>query len=433
MLEKRLVSERIGKIRPESIEDYIESGGYKTLEKAFDKTRIEILEEIEASRLRGRGGAGFPVAVKMMGMAKESRTPKYVVCNADEGEPGNFKDRYLMENDPHHILEGMIIAAYATMASQGYIYIRGEYNQSIKTLRQAVKAAREKGYLGKDILGSGFDFDIEIRSGAGSYVCGEEFSLLESIEGKPGHTRVKPPFPTEKGLFGHPTLINNVETFSTLPLIMEMGGKKYAGIGTESSTGTKLISLSGNVKNKGVFEVPYGLPLRTIIKELGGGVPAGRKLKMVQLGGACGPIIPEYMLDMIMDFERFEEFDSKVGAGAIIVIDDRYDIFEILKRTSEFFSHESCGKCTPCREGNTHLKNLVNKFQRYEATERDLHLIENLARVMHQTSLCGLGQTAPTAVISTLHYFRSEYLDRIEKSYAKEAHDGQYQDQQPDA
>ncbi|MGM0435977.1 MAG: complex I 51 kDa subunit family protein [Bacillota bacterium] len=430
MLEKRLVTERIGKIRPESITDYVDSGGYEALKKALNKTRIEVLEEIEDSRLRGRGGAGFPVAVKMMAMAKESQTPKYIVCNADEGEPGNFKDRYLMENDPHHILEGMLIAAYATMASKGYIYIRGEYFKSLKMMRQAISEAEKKGFAGKSIFGKDFDFTFEIRSGAGSYVCGEEFSLLESIEGKPGHTRVKPPFPTEQGLFGNPTLINNVETFSTLPVIMEIGGKAYAKLGTKSSTGTKLISLSGNVKNKGVYEVPYGLPIRTVIEAFGGGVPEGRKIKMVQLGGACGPIIPEYMLDMIIDFERFEEFESKVGAGAIIVIDDRFDIFEILKHTAEFFSHESCGKCTPCREGNTHLKNIIDKFHRYEAKEEDMNLLENLARVMHQTSLCGLGQTAPTAVISTLHYFRSAYIERIERSFLEEGHDAKYQSQQ---
>ncbi len=421
MLEKRLVTERIGKIRPDSIQDYIDSGGYQTLEKVLTMPRIDVLDEVEASKLRGRGGAGFPVSIKMMGMAKESNTPKYIVCNADEGEPGNFKDRVLMEENPHQIIEGMIIAAYATVATKGFIYVRGEYVKSMHILREAIKQAKEKGFLGENILDHEFSFDIEIRSGAGSYVCGEEFALLESIEGKPGRTRVKPPFPTEKGLFAHPTLINNVETFATLPVIADMGGDAYAEIGTDTSTGTKLISLSGNVNNKGVYEVPYGVPMRTIIEELGGGVPDGRKIKMVQLGGACGPIIPEYMLDMVIDFERFEEFESKVGAGAIIVIDDRHSVFDILKRTSEFFTHESCGKCTPCREGNMHLLKTVDKFYNHQATQKDLNMLETIGRVMHQTSLCGLGQTAPTAVISTLHYFRGEYLDRIEQSTIEEA------------
>lgn len=420
MLEKKLLTKHVGKIDPHSIEDYINVGGYGMLKKTIEMKRIDIHDEIEKSKLRGRGGAGFPVAVKLMAIAKESRKPKYVICNADEGEPGNFKDRYLMEKNPHQILEGMLIAAYATVSTKGYIYIRGEYDQSIKTMQKAIDDAYKKGYLGTNILNSRFDFDIEIRSGAGSYVCGEEFALLESIEGKAGRTRVKPPFPTSKGLFDQPTLINNVETFATFPVIIEIGGTAYAKIGTPTSTGTKLISLSGNVRKKGVYEVPFGISMRKIINELGGGVEKGRKIQMIQLGGACGPIIPEYMLDMVIDFERFEEFESKTGAGAIIVIDDRYDMFEILKRISEFFTHESCGKCTPCREGNLHMLKTLEKFVEKRGTEKDLSLLETQARVIHQTSLCGLGQTAPTAVISTLHYFRFDYLNRIEESMQEE-------------
>ncbi len=421
MREHKLITARIGKINPESIDDYLKHDGYTMLEKALSMRRIEIHDHFEASRLRGRGGAGFPVAVKLMALAKESRTPKYVVCNADEGEPGNFKDRYLMENNPHQIIEGMLIAAYATVATEGYIYIRGEYANAMRIMQKALDDARERGFLGKNILNKRFSFDIEIRSGAGSYVCGEEFALLESIEGKAGRTRVKPPFPTSVGLFGQPTLINNVETLATFPSIIDMGGKAYAEIGTETSTGTKLISLSGNIKHKGVFEVPFGMSMRDIIEKLGGGVPGGHKIKMIQLGGACGPIIPEYMLDMVIDFERFEEFESKTGAGAIIVIDDRFDVFDILRRISAFFEHESCGKCTPCREGNLHMLKTVEKFVNYNATDKDLNALESLARVMHQTSLCGLGQTAPTAVISTLHYFRFAYLNRIEESNIEEA------------
>lgn len=420
MLEKKLITKHVGNINPNSIEDYINVGGYDMMKKALDMSRIDIHDEIELSKLRGRGGAGFPIAIKLMALAKEMEQPKYIICNADEGEPGNFKDKYLMENLPHQIIEGMIIAAYATGATKGYIYIRGEYNDSIKKMKEAIGQAMSKGLLGENINKQRVNFDIEVRQGAGSYVCGEEFALLESIEGKAGRTRVKPPFPTSKGLFNKPTLINNVETFATLPTIIDIGGKDYASIGTDSSSGTKLISLSGNVINKGVYEVPFGIPMSKIIDELGGGVKRGRKIQMIQLGGACGPIIPKYMLDMVIDFERFEEFESKTGAGAIIVMDDKQDLFTILKRVCEFFVHESCGKCTPCREGNMHMLKTIEKFTNYSATDQDLINLENQARMMHQTSLCGLGQTAPTAVISTLHYFRFSYLKRIEDRNTEE-------------
>ena len=416
MLEKKVLTKRFGVVNPLSIKDYIENDGYKDLRKALQMDKILIIEEVEKSKLRGRGGAGFPVHIKMMGLAKETGDIKYIVNNADEGEPGNFKDRVLLENDPHQTIEGMIISAYATGASKGFIYIRGEYNRAISIVKWAVDQARDMGFLGENILDSGFDFDIEVRTGAGAYVVGEEFALLESIEGKSGRTRVKPPFPTEKGLFGKPTLINNVETFCNLPVIIEHGGKAFAKTGTKSSTGTKLISLSGNINNPGVYEVPFGVTLRDVIDQLGGGVPEARKLKMVQLGGACGPIIPEFMLDMKIDYDRFEEFESKTGAGAIIVMDDRHNLFEILLRIVEFFGHESCGKCTPCREGHVQLERLVKRFLHRESTPKDLLSLESLARVMHQTSLCGLGQSSPISLISTLGYFRDEYHDRIEFS-----------------
>lgn len=417
MIEKKLISKRCGNINPLSIDEYIAMDGYSNLKKALRMERTEIIEEVQKAYLRGRGGAGFPTAIKMMGLAKEVSKEKYIICNADEGEPGNFKDRYLLENDPHQIIEGMIIVAYATGGTKGFIYVRGEYQKSISLLKWTIDEARKKGYLGEKILGSKLNFDIEIRSGAGSYVCGEEFALIESIEGHPGRTRVKPPFPTQHGLYGKPTLINNVETFSTIPTIIEITGKAFAKIGTPSSTGTKLLSLSGNIKNKGVFEVPYGVTIRDVIYGLGGGVQDNRKIKMVQLGGACGPIIPEYMLDMMIDFERFEEFESKTGAGAIIVIDDRFDIFTILLKTIRFFQHESCGKCTPCREGHIQLGNLVEKFIERKATMQDIASLESLARVIHQASLCGLGQTSPTAIIASLRYFRDDYIDRVEHPY----------------
>ena len=414
MNELKLLSHRCQIINPLSIDDYLRSEGYEILKKVLGSDKEKQIAEIKTSYLRGRGGAGFPVHIKLSALAKEKSDVKYLICNADEGEPGNFKDRYLMENDPHSILEGMAIAAYITGANKGYIYIRGEYELAHETLDWAIKEARRLNLLGKNILGHGFDFDICLHKGAGSYVCGEEFALIESIEGKPGRTRVKPPFPTQNGVFGKPTLINNVETFATLPVILKLGGENYAKIGTKSSTGTKLISLSGNIKNKGVFEIPFGVTLRQVIDELGGGVVSDRKIKYVQLGGACGPIIPEYMLDLMIDFERFEEFDSKTGAGAIIVIDERFNLFDILINVVEFFEHESCGKCTPCREGHQQLKVILKRFREKQANVKDLVSLESLARVMHQTALCGLGQTSPTAIISSLKYFRDDYIDRMD-------------------
>lgn len=414
MKEMKVISKRFGKVNPMSLADFIKTDGYTALKKAVTMEKINVIEEVQVSKLRGRGGAGFPTHLKMMGLAKETNIPKYIICNADEGEPGNFKDRTLLENDPFQIIEGMTIVAYATGATLGYIYIRGEYQESLRIMKNAIEEARKNNFLGDKILGKSFDFDIQIRSGAGSYVCGEEFALIESIEGKPGRTRVKPPFPTSKGVFSQPTLINNVETFANIPVIINITGKEFAKVGTASSTGTKLICLSGNTKIKGVFEIPFGVPIRDVINDLGGGVKNDRKIKMVQLGGSCGPIIPEYMLDMIIDYERFEEFESKTGAGAIIVMDDRFDLFDILLKTVQFFEHESCGKCVPCREGHIQLEIILKKFINKEATTKDLDSLESLARVIHQTSLCGLGQTSPTSIISSLRYFRDEFFDRID-------------------
>ncbi len=412
MIQQKVVSKRFTKVDPLSINSFLQYDGYNGLIKALEMHPSKIIDEIEKSKIRGRGGAGFPTHIKVRALSN-AKSPKYIVCNADEGEPGNFKDRMIMENDPHSIIEGMVILAFATGAEKGYIYIRGEYQNAIKIIKKTIQAAENKGFLGKNILNKGFDFELEVRSGAGSYVVGEEFSLIESIEGKPGRTRVKPPFPTEKGIHDRPTLINNVETFTNFAHIVLWGGDKYAQTGTESSTGTKLISLSGNVKNKGLYEVPFGTSIRDVIFKLGGGVPNNRKIKMVQLGGASGPIIPEYMLDMSIDFDRFENFDSKTGTGAIIVIDDRFDLFDILLINMKFFVHQSCGKCAPCREGHTQVVNLVNKFKNYQAMEKDLLSLENLAKVIQQTSLCGLGQTSMTSIISSLRYFRDDYFARV--------------------
>lgn len=414
MIEKKVITARFGRVNPMSIDDYIENGGYESLKKALGMERINIIDEVKNSQLRGRGGAAFPTHIKLMAVAKQADATRYVVCNADEGEPGNFKDRHLIKNDPHQLIEGMVISAYAVRSNKGYIYIRGEYDTPYSVLQWTIEEARKKGFLGKNIQGSGFDFDIEIRRGAGSYICGEEFALLESIEGHPGRTRVKPPFPTESGLFGKPTLLSNVETFANIPHIVMMGGDTFAETGTESSRGTKLISLSGNVKNPGIYEVPFGVTFRAIVETLGGGPAQGREVKMVQLSGASGPIIPEYMLDLTIDLDRFETFNSKTGAGAIIVMDDRFDMFDILLRIARFFEHESCGKCTPCREGNLQIVNLLKKFANRQADDSDLANMESLARVMNQTSLCGLGQSATTAILSTLQYFRDDYVDLIE-------------------
>ena len=412
MKEMKVISKRFGVVNPHSIDSYLKLEGYDALKKAITLEPCQIIDEVEKSGLRGRGGAGFPAYIKMKGLVSECGV-KYIVCNADEGEPGNFKDRFLMEQDPHQIIEGMIIAAYATGACQGYLYIRGEYQNAIAIMKATISAAEKKGFLGTNILGKGFDFNIEIRSGAGSYVCGEEMSMLESIEGKAAKSRVKPPFPTHIGLFGRPTLINNVVTLANLTHIVLHGGEEFAKVGTESSTGTKLISLSGNVNNRGVFEVPFGATLREVIYDLGQGVKDGRKIKMLQLGGASGPIIPGDMLDLTIDFDKFDEF-GKTGSGAIIVIDDRFDLFDILLTDMEFFLHESCGKCTPCREGHIQVVNIIQKFKNNNAIQEDLDNLENLARVITDTSLCGLGQTSMTSILTTLKFFRNEYLAKVE-------------------
>lgn len=412
MIQRRELTKRFGLVNPLSLTDYLKNDGYKMLKKALNMSKDQIIEEITLSRITGRGGANFPTSIKMKSF-KNQTGEKYIICNADEGEPGNFKDRYMMENDPHQIIEGMVISAYATGASKGFIYIRGEYTKAIDIMKHTILEARRHNFLGEHIFDHDFDFDIEVRRGAGAYVCGEEFALIESIEGKPGRTRVKPPFPSEVGVFNKPTLINNVETFCNLPFIIDIGGKEYSEIGSNYASGTKLISLSGNVVNKGLYEVPFGRSIREVIDVLGGGVPKGKNIKMVQLGGACGAIIPPNLLDMDIDNERFEIFDSKMGAGAIIVIDDSHDLFDIILRNMEFFLHESCGKCTPCREGHVQIVNLIKKFVNYEATMKDYNSLASLASVIHETTLCGLGQTSPTSILSTMEFFKEDYMERI--------------------
>lgn len=408
-----VLTKKCGLINPESIDDYIKAGGYCALQKAIKMSSWEIVDEIKLSGLKGRGGAGFPTGLKMEAVSKSHVPQRYLVCNADEGEPGNFKDKYLMGNDPHQLIEGMIICAFAIGAEKGYIYIRGEYNKEIKIIKKAIKQAKDKGFLGSKILGTGFCFDIEVKSGAGSYICGEEFALLESIEGKAGRPRNKPPYPTVSGIYNKPTVINNVETFSNLPFIIGEGAGKFASIGTHASNGTRLVSLSGNIRNRGVYEVPFGITIRKIIYGLGGGVPGDRKIRMVQLGGASGPCIPDSMLDLKLDYKEFADKGIAMGSCAVIVIDERFEILEIINLIAGFFKHESCGKCTPCREGSRQILDILSKFLSGTATVRDLKLLESICSVMVQTSFCGLGQAAPTALMTTMKYFKEAYTSVI--------------------
>jgi len=412
-LSKKLLTSRFGKIKADSIDDYVSTGGYSVFKKALSMSGDDIISEIKTSGLKGRGGAGFPTGLKMDSVKQAEGTPKYIICNADEGEPGNFKDRLLMENDPHQIIEGMIISAFATGTNHGYIFIRGEYIKSIRTIEIALEQARVKGYLGDNILDTGFDFDIVVHTGGGSYVCGEEFALLVSIEGKSGRATYKPPFPTTCGLYNKPTQINNVETFCNIPHIMDMGGEEFSKIGTDSSKGTKLVCLSGNVVKPGLYEVPLGTTIRSIIDDLGGGVPNNREIKMVQLGGASGPVIPKSMLDLKLCVKEMNGNDLSFGSGAIIVMDERIRVLDILKRIIEFFRHESCGKCTPCREGLTQMLILLNRFIEGTATKQDLALLDVLIETMGQASICGLGQAAPTAIKKVLKYFPEEFEGRI--------------------
>ncbi len=409
----KILTGRCKNIDPGSIEDYIDNGGYEALRKALGMKPEELVEEVKKSGLRGRGGAGFPTGIKMESVLKTNEYPKYIVCNADEGEPGNFKDKYLLENDPHQLLEGIIIAAYAMGTGKGYIYIRGEYAESIKLITRAIEKAGAKGYIGKNIMGSGFDFELEIKSGAGAYICGEEFALIESIEGKPGRPKNKPPYPSLSGVYNKPTLINNVETISNLPFIINEGSGAFSSIGTQSSKGTRLVCLSGNVRKKGVYEVPFGISLWDIIYKLGEGVPEDRSIKLIQLGGASGPCITPGMLNMKIDYKEFEEEGIAMGSGAVIVVDERFDVLELMKRIMRFFRHESCGKCTPCREGIRQILRILYKIGAGSATENDLELLETLCNVMYETSFCGLGQAAPTAILTTLKYFREEYTRLI--------------------
>lgn len=403
--EMRVILKNIGIIDPTSIEEYIAYGGYEAVARALTQmTPEQVIAEIKASQLKGRGGAGFPTGLKWEFTARAEGKEKAVVCNADEGEPGNFKDRLIMEGDPHQIIEGMVIAGYAVGAHRGYIYIRGEYHQSVAHTERAIDVAREMGLLGTDIMGSGFDFDIEIFKGAGAYVCGEETALLESLEGKRGESRMKPPFPPTYGLMGAPTVINNVETLANVPHIIAKGAEWYASIGTEKSTGTKIFSPCGDVLYPGVYEVPFGVTLREVIYNLAGGIKSGKRLKGVLMGGPSGIMVGEGDLDRRLCAE-----DLNPGAGALIVLDEDKCIVDLMQNCAQFFYHESCGQCVPCREGTKRILETFNWWTAGAGSEDDIRLIEQLAGTMALTSKCGLGQFAAVAFKSSLPLFEDEY------------------------
>jgi NADH-quinone oxidoreductase subunit F/NAD(P)H dehydrogenase (quinone)/NADP-reducing hydrogenase subunit HndC len=403
-----------GLIDPEQIDDYIARDGYLGAAKALLEINAEdIIEELKTSGMRGRGGAGFPTGLKWQ-FARASRNEvKYVLCNADEGDPGAFMDRSILEADPHSVLEGMLIAAKAIESRKGYIYVRTEYPLAVRRLQIAIGQAKEYGLLGEDILGSGFGFDIEIYQGAGAFVCGEETALMRSIEGRRGMPRPRPPFPAHKGLWERPTILNNVETFSNVPQIVLKGGVWYAGIGTDASKGTKVFALSGDVNNIGLVEVPMGTPLRKIVYDIGGGIPKKKKFKAVQLGGPSGGCVPEQYLDTPVDFEAIVKVGAIMGSGGAIVMDEDTCMVDMARFFMEFVQDESCGKCTPCREGTRRLLQILEAICDGRGMPEDLEALEALSEVIRSASLCGLGQTGPNPVLSTLRYFRDEYEAHI--------------------
>lgn len=404
MEEMRVILKGAGEISPVSSKEYVAIGGYEGLKKALAAPK-EVVDIIKASGVRGRGGAGFPAGLKLSFTANTAAEQKYIVCNADEGEPGTIKDRVIMENVPHRLIEGMAIAAVAVGATIGYIYLRAEYPYVAKILEGAIADARENGYLGKNILGSGLDFDIILYVGAGAYVCGEETALLNSLEGKRGESRFKPPYPGVSGLWGKPTVVNNVETLANFPAILVNGAQWYKGIGSESCPGTKLFTLSGNIAKPGVYEFPVGVTIRSLFEEVGGGCPEGKKLYAIQTGGASGNIIPPTLLDTKMDIDCCSEAGATFGAGDLIFMDEDCNLIDVLETLMEFFEDESCGKCTPCREGNDQLLRLVKGFQNGTAKEGDLDLMLELGRFIMEGSLCGLGQASPCPIFSAARFF----------------------------
>ena len=408
-----------GYVDPERIESYIAAEGYQALHDVLrEMTPREVVDSVIKSGLRGRGGAGFPTGLKWGTVAKTDNPHKYVICNADEGDPGAFMDRSVLESDPHSVLEGMAIAAYAVGATQGFIYVRAEYPLAISRLQTAIKQARQLGLLGSSVFESPFNFNIDLRIGAGAFVCGEETALMASVEGKRGTPRPRPPFPAESGLWGSPTLINNVETFANVPAILRKGAEWFAGIGTEKSKGTKVFALAGQITNTGLIEVPMGTTLRQIVETMGGGAPDGGAIKAVQTGGPSGGCIPAEALDTPVDYDSLSKLGSIMGSGGMIVMDEATRMVDVARFFMEFCMDESCGKCVPCRAGTVQMHALLTKILDRKATDADLAKLEELCDMVRNTSLCGLGQTAPNPVLSTLRFFRHEYSELLNPTAA---------------
>ena len=414
--QKRVALRNCGRINPEQIGEYIAFDGYQALAKVVNEySRDDVLSTLETSGLRGRGGAGFPTFMKWSFAKASQSDQKYVICNADEGDPGAFMDRSVLEGDPHAVIEAMAIAGYTIGANQGYIYVRAEYPIAVNRLRIAIKQAREEGMLGKHILGSDFSFDLDLRLGAGAFVCGEETALLESIEGHRGEPRPRPPFPAVKGLFGKPTIVNNVETLANIPQIILKGPEWFASFGSEKSKGTKVFALGGKIQNTGLVEIPMGTTLREIVEDIGGGIPNGKKFKAAQTAGPSGGCIPQEHYDVPIDYENLKKIGSMMGSGGLIVMDEDNCMVDIAKFFLEFTVEESCGKCVPCRVGTKRLLELLDKITMGNGTLEDLDKMEELCHHIQENSLCGLGQTAPNPVLSTLRYFRDEYVAHVEE------------------
>ena len=414
--QHRIALRNCGIINPESIEEYIGTGGYEALGKVLtEMTPDDVIQTLLDSGLRGRGGGGFPTGLKWKLAKQNDADQKYVCCNADEGDPGAFMDRSILEGDPHAVLEAMAIAGYAIGASQGYIYVRAEYPIAVERLKIAIQQARDMELLGKDIFGTGFNFDIDLRLGAGAFVCGEETALMTSIEGNRGEPRPRPPFPAQKGLFGKPTILNNVETYANIPQIILKGADWFRSIGTEKSPGTKVFALGGKIHNTGLVEIPMGTPLREVIEEIGGGIPGGKKFKAAQTGGPSGGCIPAEHFDIPIDYDNLISIGSMMGSGGLIVMDETDCMVDIAKFFLEFTVEESCGKCTPCRVGTKRMLEILTKITKGQATMEDLDKLEELCYYVKENSACGLGQTAPNPVLSTLRYFRDEYEAHIKE------------------
>lgn len=412
--QTRLVLEHCGKIDAQSCEEYIAKGGYTAAEKAlFDMSSADIVKQMTESNLRGRGGGGFPTGKKWQQVLAQNEETKYVVCNGDEGDPGAFMDRSVMEGDPHRVLEGMLIAAKAVGAHEGYIYVRAEYPLAVQRLARAIENARRLGILGHNVLGSGFDFDIKISRGAGAFVCGEGSALTASIEGNRGMPRVKPPRTVECGLYNKPTVLNNVETYANVPMIISKGADNYKSIGPENSPGTKAFALTGNIENTGLIEVPMGTTLREIIFDIGGGVKNGKEFKAVQIGGPSGGCLTKEHLDLPLDFDSLKKVGAMIGSGGLVVMDESTCMVEVARFFMNFTQNESCGKCVPCREGTRRMLDILEKITKGKGTPEDIDMLEELASTIKDTALCGLGKSAASPVISTIKYFRDEYIAHV--------------------